>query len=600
MSFAAEPYGVFVDDLVSGLTGGSVREQFVFLPEQEPFRLDAGADVLVPTVRVHGVAAGAFTRFQLGVDYTVDADGQLGWLGAAQPEPGSRFYASYETRPGAGAPPRLTDRNVGSVVRTLAESLAREYAVLSRQLELVYRSAFLDTAEGSDLDQVAALLGVERRTRLFASGEVVFSRATPAPADVTVPAGTQVSSSQAPAVTAETTEEARLRVGTLSVAVPVRAVVDGPAGIAPAGALTVIRRPILGVDTAVNAQPLRIGGEDETDEALRRRVRRALETSGAATVSAMIGALTAVEGIRERDVQVAEDHVSRPGVLTVSVAADLQEAEALRALAGLEATRPAGIRLVHDLPVPPDAGLPPIPPPGGTPAPEPGGLGAAPEGRWFDVAVQVTVLPAAANLPAEQQAGLATTVADAVRAQVEELGVGMPVVQAALVRAVMGVEGVADTLVQIFPAVTLAATSNVYPPADRRVRLLDDDRGRHLSVTVRGSLVAVDVEVDVEMLGLSTLVPVDVARAEARRDIGQRLHDAFLTSDVISMSTIRGALPETETYRIVPDSLGYRVEFVQEGLTVTTADAEVAVAADQLVWIRSVTVPTSTTASIPS
>ena len=27
MSYAAEPYGVFVDDLVSGLTGGIVREE---------------------------------------------------------------------------------------------------------------------------------------------------------------------------------------------------------------------------------------------------------------------------------------------------------------------------------------------------------------------------------------------------------------------------------------------------------------------------------------------------------------------------------------------------------------------------------------------
>ena len=30
MSFAAEPYGVFVDDLVSSLTGGVTRERFTF------------------------------------------------------------------------------------------------------------------------------------------------------------------------------------------------------------------------------------------------------------------------------------------------------------------------------------------------------------------------------------------------------------------------------------------------------------------------------------------------------------------------------------------------------------------------------------------
>ena len=79
MSFAAEPYGVFVDDLLSGLTGGVVREEFVFTEEHEPFRLAAGVGTLAGTVRVHGLANGAFRRFADGVDYTVDA-GTISWL----------------------------------------------------------------------------------------------------------------------------------------------------------------------------------------------------------------------------------------------------------------------------------------------------------------------------------------------------------------------------------------------------------------------------------------------------------------------------------------------------------------------------------------
>jgi uncharacterized phage protein gp47/JayE len=597
MSFAAEPYGVFVDDLVSSLTGGSVREQFVFLPEQGPFRLSRGEDVLPETVRIHGVVDGGFVRFQPGTDFEIVADGEIGWLGAVTPEPGSRFYASYETAPDRQAPPRLSDRNVGSVLRILAESTAREYAVLSRQLELVYRAAFLDTAEGADLDHLGALLGVERRTRLFASGEVVFSRTTAAPADVVIPAGTLISSSQAPSLSAETTDDATLRAGTLSVAVPVRALVDGPAGAATAGSLTVIRRPILGVDEVVNAQALRIGGDDETDTALRRRMRRALETSGAATVSALVGALTAVEGIREQDVRVGEDHVARPGVLTVTVAADLDEAIAQRALAELEAHRPAGIRLVHDLPVPPESGLPPSPPPGSEPLAEPGGLGPAPEGRWFDVAVRAVVLPASTSLPADQQARLATSVADRLRGVVADLGVGEPVVHARLVAAAMGVEGVADVVVQLFPAVGSTAFGNVYPPDDRRARLLDDDRGHNLFVTLRGALVALDVTIEVEALGLATLVPDDVARTEARRDIGQRLADALRGTDLVSTAAILGALPDTTTYHVKPETLDYLVEFVQEGLLVQRQRAEVPIGEDQLVWVRSVTVPPAAAAA---
>ena len=95
--------------------------------------------------------------------------------------------------PDPQAPPRLTDRNPGSILRTLAESFAREYAVVSRQLERVYDEAFIETADGRALDQLVALVGVTRRTQLFAVGEVVFSRLTPAPGDVTIEAGTPIS-----------------------------------------------------------------------------------------------------------------------------------------------------------------------------------------------------------------------------------------------------------------------------------------------------------------------------------------------------------------------------------------------------------------------
>ena len=43
MTFVAEPFGLFVNDLLMGLTGGVVREGFRFLPEEAPFRLDPPA-----------------------------------------------------------------------------------------------------------------------------------------------------------------------------------------------------------------------------------------------------------------------------------------------------------------------------------------------------------------------------------------------------------------------------------------------------------------------------------------------------------------------------------------------------------------------------
>ena len=101
--------------------------------------------------------------------------------------------------------------------------------------------------------------------------------------------------------------------------------------MAAAGTLTVIHRPILGITGVTNPEPTSFGGESETDDALRRRARRALDVSGGGTTGAIIGALASVEGIRDQDVRVTEDHVGFPGVVKVTVAVpDLDEARTRR------------------------------------------------------------------------------------------------------------------------------------------------------------------------------------------------------------------------------------------------------------------------------
>lgn len=586
MSFRAEPFGVFVDDLVSSLTGGVTREVFRFVPELAPHRLGATDELLADTVRVHGLAGDVHTRFRNGIDFDVD-HGVVDFRDppALRPDLGSWFYVSYERAPDTQAPPRLTDRNPGSILRTLAESFAREFAVLSRQLESVYDAAFLDTAEGRDLDQLVALVGVERRTQLFASGEVVFSRSTPAPGEITIEQDTRVSTADVPGVTVVTTESRTVRTGTLSVTVPVRAEVAGAAGVALAGSLRVIHRPILGITGVTNPQPTSFGGESETDDALRRRARRALDLAGGGTTGAIVGALSSVEGIREQDVRVTEDHIAAPGVVTVTVAVpDLDERRTARAVELLEAVRPAGVRILHNLrPTPiavadPGAGGgasdgPPVPP-----------LDAVEE-MFSSMGVKAAVTPTSATLGADEKAALVTEIENVVRAFVDTRGVGEAVIYNQLVTAIMVVPGVQDVVLDLHRGTIFAVgRQNLEPDASTKRPRLD-----RLDVTLRGAPIALDVTVVVERLGPALDLAPDVALADATTDIRQRVADYLSSlSGALTIGGLDDHLTDTARYRV--DNVSYHAEFVDEGLRILKGNVEIQAASDQQLWLRTLDV----------
>ena len=111
--------------------------------------------------------------------------------------------------------------------------------MVSRQLEAVYQAGFVETATGRDLDQIGLLVGIVRRTATFGLGTVVFSRSSPSPADIFIPAGTRVSTAKPPAAQFETLVETTLRRGGLSVEVAIQHLLRARLGAAEAGAITV-------------------------------------------------------------------------------------------------------------------------------------------------------------------------------------------------------------------------------------------------------------------------------------------------------------------------------------------------------------------------
>lgn len=298
MIFRKRGFQELVDDILTELTGGIVNEPIQFTTSNgEPTFLLENTPV-ARIASVTGTVAGDFHQFK-DSDFELTSDGtSIRWIGTTVPDDGSVFLVDYY--PEAAQSP-VTDRNVGSVARTLVESVGRELAVLYEQMDLVYRSGFLELAEGTSLDFVVALLGLQRIRAGRQVGEVVFTRSTPAPGDITIPQGTVVATppqgDEQVVFEYETTTTRTMRQGQTEVTAPIRFTptpaqqADFVTGQVPANAISLIPKPIVGIETVTNPEPTTRGAEDETDEQLRQRAKKALAEAGKSTVDALRAAV---------------------------------------------------------------------------------------------------------------------------------------------------------------------------------------------------------------------------------------------------------------------------------------------------------------------
>ena len=595
MSYAAEPYAQFVEDLLLSVTGGVSRERFVFSLDDAPFRLAPPGPIVPTTLKVFGQVEATFHRFVRDRDFTLVGGNVVDWkikpdgtpeADATLPDLGTAFFVNYDHRGPGGVAPILTDRNPGSVVRLLTESFAREYAVLSLQLEAVYRAGFLDTAAGRDLDQLVALLGLERRDRTFAAGTVVMSRFTPSPADIFVPEGTRLATNQPPLVEFETSEDRTLHRGSLSLEVPIRALSSGPLGVVPPRAITVIHRPILGIAELANPQGTALGAAPESDEMLRIRARRALEGAGKATNGALTGALSGLPGVREKDVLITEDPLLRPGIVTVNVAAELDDAATVHAIDLIESVRPVGVRVIHNLSA--SGALGEVTPSAnevsdseGDPVDSTSGVGL-----FAPLSLKAVVVPASAALSPQDRVDLKKRAEDALTAVVRDAGVGEAIVYNRAVAALMDVEGVLDVALDLYPvgAPSGPRHRNVFPGKTRRPSIETKD-GALLEVRIAAELLALDVTVAITLLGAGLLGDPSANLEAARLAVFAALKDNVSALSHLSVNGLLGLVQAPETFRI--DSLSYGGEFVTAGVRLNVASPELDVTADELVWIRN-------------
>lgn len=532
MTFVAQPYEQFVDDLLTALTGGMIREEHRFVGSEESYSL-AAPGVIALSIKVFGQRNEAFFFFEGGRDYRFDPEEEtIEWIAQGQiPDDHSFFYINYYV---AESHRRLTDRNPGSVTSILSEAFARELSVLHKQMEMIYQSAFVDWATGTSLDHVAALLGVTRKDAKYATGEVLFKRSTPAEGDITIPVGTLVSTKEGQNF--ETSAKRTLRRGQLSIAVPIRAQIAGSPGRVESNAVININRPIFGIKAVVNERPTFFANEKETDDALRLRIKGTLERAGRATVNAIkFGLIEAIPEINEGNIQVTE-RADVAGMVEVKLgletSADAQQVQRIEE--AIFHARPAGVRVLHNLPsIGTDNTVAGVEMQAGALGPRDKSplnqvpaeaLAHIPEGM-LPLKTDIALRLSEPNLSATQKEKVIDDVRSSVVTYIDHLTMGAPLIYNKLLGRIMANDDVADArlTVNVLSAGNDGFTENL-DTAGRKATI----DPQHIDVGLMEELVLITIRVLLEPTpGLSA--PPTVSRA-LKDALGDAIHREFAAS----------------------------------------------------------------------
>ena len=341
-SLVVRPFPEVVDDLLTAIVGGVVNEPIIFDVKSNAYKLSQPA---LDIRSITGTLERQHHTFQNKIDFLFSqGDNSVVWQDQGhKPDDDTSFFVDY-FRPNSRSP--LTDINVGSVTRTLAEAIGREIATVYQQVNLAYLSAFIDTATGQSLDFVVSILGITRRTKDFAVGFVTFFRdLTIPPGNITIPQATSLATTKGQA-TFQTTEPRTLQLGQARIDVPIRAddAFRGDKGKVAAGDITVVAQIIEGIARITNFEPTILATEDESDDQLRLRAKAALRGLGKATIAALTQVVFQNRAKLDEisDPNTANGKASAPGTVTLLVETEPGRFPSLQA--AVDETRAAGVR----------------------------------------------------------------------------------------------------------------------------------------------------------------------------------------------------------------------------------------------------------------
>lgn len=188
--------------------------------------------------------------------------------------------------------------------------IAWPVSILWQLAEKVYYSAYVDDAEGVQLDKTAKSIGVLRRGPAKATGTI----------KVTGIEGTEITPNNFTIGTKDNItfvpSEVKFIDAIGQIDVAIEAVEYGTIGNVPAGTITEIVTPIVGVDSVTNTNATSGGRNAETDDEFRDRYYESTSTAGASTIDSITASLLDAKDVRTalviENTAIVEDAEGRP------------------------------------------------------------------------------------------------------------------------------------------------------------------------------------------------------------------------------------------------------------------------------------------------
>jgi len=182
---------------------------------------------------------------------------------------------------------KITDFNVGSVIRNLIVAVAAELDEAYYQLENTYNQLLPSTAVGDNLENFASGFGVSKSGAQKATGEVRFGRLTAAGDAIIIPEGTEVSTESTDdedSVVFETDDDITLLGGLTACSGAATAKEAGVNGNVGAHTITQIDSTLPEIDSVDNSYAFAGGMDEEDDEEFRARFVDTLNSQSKGTV----------------------------------------------------------------------------------------------------------------------------------------------------------------------------------------------------------------------------------------------------------------------------------------------------------------------------